>query len=73
LDDTDHDVFDVTDTGVDPADADGTDQLDRFSVNDGVTTATPGCVTDTVRVTCGLPDVVVNVTVAERDAEAVLA
>ena len=72
FDDTDHDVFDVTDTGVDPADADDTDQADTFNVNDGVNAA-PGCVTDTVRVTCGEPDDVTNVTVALRDADAVFA
>ena len=72
-DDNDHDVFDVTDTDVDPAEADGTDQLDTPTVNDGVTVATPGCVTDTVRVTCGVPLVVVNVTVADRADVAVLA
>ena len=36
LDDTDHDVFDVTATAVEPAEADGTDQLDGPTVNDGV-------------------------------------
>ena len=64
-DDTDHDAFAVTDTAVDPTAADGTDHDDTFTVNDGVT---PGWVTDTVRVTCGEPLVVMKVTVALRDA-----
>ena len=72
FEDTDQVVFADTDTDVDPADADDTDQLDTFNVNDGVTAA-PGCVTDTVRVTCGEPDDVVNVTVALRDVVAVFA
>ena len=66
-------MFAVTDTAVDPADADDTDHADTFNVNDGVTTAAPGCVTDTVRVTCGEPDDVTNVTVALRDDVVVFA
>jgi len=72
-DDTDHDVFDDTDTGVDPAEADTTDHADTPTVNTGGTTTTPGWVTDTVRATCGLPDVVTNVTMALRDDDAVFA
>ena len=64
-DDTDQVVFDVTDTAVDSADADGTDQAEMFTVSD-----TPGWVTATVCVNCGLPLVVTNVTVALRDAVA---
>ena len=71
-DDTDQVVFDDTTTPVDPANADTTHHADTFNVNDGVNAA-PGCVTDTVRVTCGEPLVVVNVTVALRDADAVFA
>ena len=71
-DEADQVVLEVTDSEVDPVEADGTDQVDRLSVNDGVTAA-PGWVTDTVRVTCGEPVVVVSVTVAVRDDVAVLA
>ena len=72
FDDTDQDVFDVTDTEVDPAEDDATAQLDTPTVRDGVALA-PGWVTVTVRVTCGEPLVVVKVTVAVRDAVEVLA
>ena len=65
-------MFAVTDTDADEADADGTDQLDRFNVNDGVTVA-PGCDTCTVRDTCGEPLVDKNVTVALREDVAVFA
>ena len=67
-----HVTFDVTVTGDDADDADGTDHDEVLSVNAGVTAA-PGCVTDTVRVTAGVPDVVVNVMVAVRDAVVVFA
>ena len=59
-----HDVFDdtaiVTEPAVAPRDhPDGND-------NDGFTPAAPGCVTVIGTLTCGLPLVVVNVTVAMR-------
>jgi len=44
----------------------------RSTVNTGAVPA-PGCVTDTVRVTAGEPDVVVNVIVAVRDVVVVFA
>jgi hypothetical protein len=66
LDDTDQDVFDVTATAVDPAEADGTDQLDRLKLSDGDTVAVPGWVTVSVCVTCGEPLVVRNSIVAVR-------
>ena len=44
-----------------------------LSVNVGVGTVAPGCVTDTVCVTAGDPDVVVNVIVADRDVVVVFA
>ena len=66
-------MFAVTATDVEPADADDTDQLDTFNVNDGVTTVVPGCDTCTVRDTCGEPLVDKNVTVALREDVAVFA
>ena len=65
LDDTDHDVFDVTATDVvAPAAGGAHDEPDNVSV--GAAAATPACETDTVRVTAGDPEVVVKVTVAVR-------
>jgi len=72
FEDTDHEVFDVTCAATCAALADGTAHEEIPIVNVGVTAA-PGCVTDTVRVTAGVPDVVVNVIVAVRDVVVVLA
>ena len=65
-------MFDDNGTPSDVDDTVPTFQIANAKLNDGVTT-TPGWVTDTVRVTCGEPLVVVNVTVALRDADAVFA
>jgi len=44
-----------------------------LKVNAGAGATVPGCVTDTVCVTTGVPDVVVNVMVAVRDEVPVFA
>ena len=62
--DTDHDVFDVTDTVVDPDAADGRSHLD--APNSKTTGA--GWVTVIVHVNCPGPDVLATVTVPARDA-----
>jgi len=69
---TDHDVFDdkAMNTPV-PAFV-AISHVVRSTVNVGAAPI-PGCVTDTVRVTAGEPDVVVNVIVADRDAVVVFA
>ena len=65
--------MDDTTTDVDVEYHDGTVHDTMFTVNDGPPDPAPGCVSDTVRVTCGLPDVVTNVTIAPRDADVVFA
>ena len=65
-DDTDHAVFDVTDTDFDAASPDPSDQADRSSVKDGDAYHSGGCDTLTLRVTPDTPGVA-NVTTAERD------
>jgi hypothetical protein len=66
-------VLDATATDVDSEyhDAAVQDDIPKVKVFDP--DPAPGWVTDTVCVTCGEPLVVVNVTVADRDAVAVLA
>ena len=73
FDDTDQVVFDDTATEVDSEYHVATVQEDVLSVNDGPPAPAPGWVTETVRVTCGAPLVVANVTVALRADVAVLA
>jgi len=65
LDDALQVVFDVTVTNVESEFDEVTVHDDVDSVSDGVTTVTPGWVTDTVRVTALPPEVVLTVTMAD--------
>jgi len=70
VDDTDHDVFEVTSAVAEAPAATGSHQFPD-KVRLGATS--PGCDTASVRVTPGVPEVVVKVTVADRAAADVFA